>query len=160
MSAKFEHLSENVIPKLIQEKAIFIEVGRRMSINSYYLYIIIMFCLNFIKTLNGFFFIEGNQSSCLRLLNITLLFITSWNSSNRFFFYLFIQNKIETDIYVFLFNNIRYFSYNAGYTPFFVVTLHMMMFTMMNTTAVFCGESSSNSSFSVSTLRKPLEHII
>ena len=52
----------------------------------------------------------------LRLINITLLFIISWNFSNRFFLF---QNKIEIDIYVFHFNIIRYFSYKIGSTLIF-----------------------------------------
>ena len=39
---------------------------------------------------------------------------------NRFSFYFLFQNKIETDVYIFLYNTIRYFSY-----------------TMMNTVAFF-----------------------
>ena len=52
----------------------------------------------------------------LRLINISLLFITSWKSSNRFSFNFLFQNKIEIDIYVFLFNTIRYFNYKIGST--------------------------------------------
>ena len=66
--AKFEHLSENVIVKLNQEKEIFIEVGWRMTINSYYRYIIIIaFLFNFMEILDCFLFIEGNQSSCFKI---------------------------------------------------------------------------------------------
>ena len=62
----------------------------------------------------------------LRLINTTLLFITSWNSSSRFSFYFLFQNKFETCIYVFLFNTIRYFSYKIGSTLlFFDNSLHV-----------------------------------
>ena len=57
------------------------------------------------------FLLKEINPHSLRLINITLLFITSLNSSNRFSFYFLFQNKIEIDIYVFLYNTIRYFSY-------------------------------------------------
>ena len=37
---------------------------------------------------------------------------------NRFSFYFLFQNKIETDVYIFLYNTIRYFSYKIGSTLF------------------------------------------
>ena len=115
--AKFEYLSENVISKLIQKKAIFIEVGRRMSIYNYYRYIIIMFQRNFMETLDNFFFIEGNQSLCFM--------INKYNFTIYYFMKLFekilllFRNKIETDIYVIIFNTIRYFIYIFGSTNLF-----------------------------------------
>ena len=54
---------------------------------------------------------------------------------NRFSFYFLFQNKIETDVYIFLYNTIRYFSYRIGSTLLFAI--YMMMFTMMNTVAFF-----------------------
>ena len=95
-STKFEYLSEKVTTKLFQKKEIFIEVGRIKSIYDYYILLY-----------------------SLRLINITLLFIISWNFSNRFYFYFLFQNKIEIDIYVFHFNIIRYFSYKIGSTLIF-----------------------------------------
>ena len=64
------------------------------------------------------FLLKEINPHSLRLINITLLFITSLNSSNRFSFYFLFQNKIEIDIYVFLYNTIRYFSYKIGSTLF------------------------------------------
>ena len=61
----------------------------------------------------SFLLMEINPHS-LRLINITLLFINSLNSSNRVSFYFLFQNKIEIGIYVFLFNTIRYFIYKNG----------------------------------------------
>ena len=78
---------------LFQKKEIFIEIGRRVSINGY-----------------------DKLLYSIRLINITLLFITSWNSSKRFSIYFLFQNKIEIDIYIFLFNIIRYFNYKIGST--------------------------------------------
>ena len=100
--AKFEYLSENVISKLIQRKAIFIEVGRRMSIYNYYRYIIIMFW-------DGFLFIEGNQSLCSKInkYNFTIYYFMKLFEK----IFLLFRNKIETDIYVIIFNTIRYFIY-------------------------------------------------
>ena len=115
--AKFEYLSENVISKLIQKKAIFIEVGRRMSIYNYYRYIIIMFQRIFMETLDNFFFIEGNQSLCFM--------INKYNFTIYYFMKLFekilllFRNKIETDIYIIIFNTIRYFIYIFGSTNLF-----------------------------------------
>ena len=54
---------------------------------------------------------------------------------NRFSFYFLFQNKIETDVYIFLYNTIRYFSYKIGSTLLFAI--YIMMFTMMNTVAFF-----------------------
>ena len=54
---------------------------------------------------------------------------------NRFSFYFLFQNKIETDVYIFLYNTIRYFSYRNGTTLLFAI--YIMMFTMMNTVAFF-----------------------
>ena len=64
------------------------------------------------------FLLKEINPHSLRLINITLLFITSLNSSNRFSFYFLFQNKIEIDIYVFLYNTIRYFIYKIGSTLF------------------------------------------
>ena len=93
--AKFEYLSENVISKLIQKKAIFI-----------------IFQRNFMETLDNFFFIEGNQSLCFM--------INKYNFTIYYFMKLFekilllFRNKIETDIYIIIFNTIRYFIYIFG----------------------------------------------
>ena len=38
---------------------------------------------------------------------------------NRFSFFFLFQNKIETDVYIFLYNTIRYFSYEIGSTLLF-----------------------------------------
>ena len=62
------------------------------------------------------FLLKEINPHSLRLINITLLFITSWNFSNRFSIYFLFQNKIEIDIYIFLFNIIRYFNYKIGST--------------------------------------------
>ena len=115
--AKFEYLSENVISKLIQKKAIFIEVGRRMSIYNYYRYIIIMFQRNFMETLDNFFFIEGNQSLCFMInkYNFTIYYFMKLLEKILLLF----RNKIETDIYVIIFNTIRYFIYIFGSTNLF-----------------------------------------
>ena len=115
--AKFEYLSENVISKLIQKKAIFIEVGRRMSIYNYYRYIIIMFQRNFMETLDNFFFIEGNQSLCFMInkYNFTIYYFMKLLEKILLLF----RNKIETDIYVIIFDTIRYFIYIFGSTNLF-----------------------------------------
>ena len=143
--AKFEYLSENVISKLIQRKAIFIEVGRRMSIYNYYRYIIIMFQRNFMETLDNFFFIEGNQSLCFMInkYNFTIYYFMKLLEKILLLF----RNKIETGIYVIIFDTIRYFIYIFGSTNLLGHNAPMILFTMMNTVAVFCGESSSNSFF-------------
>ena len=115
--AKFEYLSENVISKLIQIKAIFIEVGRRMSIYNYYRYIIIMFQRNFMETLDNFFFIEGNQSLCF-MINKYYFTIYYFMKLFEKIFLLF-RNKIKTGIYVIIFDTIRYFIYIFGSTNLF-----------------------------------------
>ena len=56
---------------------------------------------------------------------------------NRFSFYFLFQNKIETDLYIFLYNTIRYFSYRIGSTLLFAITFYIMMFTMMNKVSFF-----------------------
>ena len=114
--AKFEYLSENVISKLIQKKAIFIEVGIRMSIYNYYRYIIIMLQRNFMETLdNNFFSIEGNKSLCFMIYNFTIYYFMKLFEKILLLF----RNKIETDIYAILFNTIRYFIYIFGSTNLF-----------------------------------------
>ena len=65
------------------------------------------------------FLLKEINPHSLRLINITLLFITSWNSSSRFSFYFLFQKKFETCIYVFLFNTIKYFIYKSGSTLHF-----------------------------------------
>ena len=47
------------------------------------------------------------------------------------------QNKIETDIYVIIFNTIRYFIYIFDSTNLLCDNAPMILFTMMNTVAVF-----------------------
>ena len=79
------------------------------------------------------FLLKEINPHSLRLIKITLLFIISWNSSNRFSFYFLFQNKIEIDIYVFLFNTIIISVIRSGLCSFLVTRLHMMMFTMINT---------------------------
>ena len=45
--------------------------------------------------------------------------LSTKHSSSRFAIYFLFQNKIETDMYVFLYNTIRYFSYKLGYRLYF-----------------------------------------
>ena len=69
------------------------------------------------ETLDNFFFIEGNQSLCFM--------INKYNFTIYYFMKLFekilllFRNKIETDIYVIIFNTIRYFIYIFGSTNLF-----------------------------------------
>ena len=60
------------------------------------------------------FLLKEINPHSLRLINITLLFITSLNSSNRFSFCVLFRGGIKIDIYVFLYNTIKYFSYKIG----------------------------------------------
>ena len=78
----------------------------------------------------------------------------------RFSFFFLFQNQIENDVYVFLYDIIRFFGYKIESTLLFAISVYMIIFTMMNTSTVFCSESSSNSFFSVSAQRNPSEHII
>jgi len=69
------------------------------------------------ETLDNFFFIEGNQSLCFM--------INKYNFTIYYFMKLFekilllFRNKIVTDIYVIIFNTIRYFIYIFGSTNLF-----------------------------------------
>ena len=69
------------------------------------------------ETLDNFFFIEGNQSLCFM--------INKYNFTIYYFMKLFekilllFRNKIETDIYVIIFDTIRYFIYIFGSTNLF-----------------------------------------
>ena len=85
-----------------------------------------------------------------------------WKDYLRSFsFYFLFQNKIETDIYIFLYNIIRYFSYESGSTLLFCDNnLYDDDYYNECSRWFFCCESSSSSSFSVSIWSKPSEHII
>jgi len=147
---KFEYLRDNNISKLIQKKAIFIEAERRMSISGFN---ILLLCFEMVS-----FLLKEINPYALRLINITLQFINSWNFSNRFTFYFKVKSKFAFMYFFLILPDIS--AIRSDLRSFFRITLHIMMFIMMNAVAVFCCESSSNCSFSMSTGRNHLEHII
>ena len=69
------------------------------------------------ETLDNFFFIEGNQSLCFMInkYNFTIYYFMKLLEKILLLF----RNKIETDIYVIIFNTIRYFIYIFGSTNLF-----------------------------------------
>ena len=155
--AKFEYLSENVISKLIQKKAIFIEVGRRMSIYNYYRYIIIMLQRNFMETLdNNFFSIEGNKSLCFMIYNFTIYYFMKLFEKNLLLF----RNKIETDIYVIIFDTIRYFIYIFGSTNLFCDNAPHDIVYYDEYYSCFLRREFLEQFFFISAWRNLLEHII
>ena len=87
------------------------------------------------ETLDNFFFIEGNQTLCFMInkYNFTIYYFMKLLEKILLLF----RNKIETDIYVIIFNTIRYFIYIFGSTNLFCDNAPMILFTMMNTIAVF-----------------------
>ena len=94
---------------------------------------------------------RSRKKNVVNKFNFTIYYFMKLFEKNLLLF----RNKIETDIYVIIFNTIRYFIYIFDSTNLLCDNAPMILFTMMNTVAVFWGESSSNISFSSPLARSP-----
>ena len=105
------------------------------------------------ETLDNFFFIEGNQFLCFMInkYNFTIYYFMKLFEKNLLLF----RNKIETDIYVIIFDTIRYFIYIFGSTNLLCDNDPHDIVYYDEYCSCFCRESSSNISFSSPLERSP-----